>query len=202
MSENNPPLDNAQGNGKLDLRLTVKVVDLTNVEKELKVALLQVSTTPSSRVSTQAFDIGKCEFAGAVQDFQAMHMPLVSQGQELAFVTGRTSSLPFPPEMGLEEILCKTTLVADLTMIRDDLYQDIADQIDRATQQKVDQLKPLWNHNREIYVFVDIGEIATSRQMDMDRVLPRLRANIFDRYPGLLGGVVLAMRVWDCDLRH
>jgi hypothetical protein len=195
-------LDRAHHNERLNLRLTVKTVDLVKTERELRAALLQAGTAAVPRVATEAFEVDACQFSGTVQEFQAAHTPQTQQGKELAFATGRTDSPPFSPEPDLSNVQCRTTLVADLAPIEDELYQDVPDKIDAAIQRKVKQLKPLWGRNREIYVFVDVGEVAMTRGIDKDRILPRLRANVFDKCPGLLGGAVLAARIWDNALRR
>jgi len=81
------------------------------------------------------------------------------------------------------------------------LNQDIADKIDTTVQEKLYQLKPLWDENREIYIFIDLGDVANNQALDIARIIPRLEANIFNNTQ-VSWCVILSKRLWDESLRR
>ena len=186
----------------LNVHLVVKTVDIVRHEKDLRNAIRDAKARPGDDYSTDDFVVKCYTYAGTFDAFESVHGPLTAQGARMAFATARTTTRPEPPNVPSSALRCKTTLVADLSNVEQHLYQDVSDKIDSVIEQKVHQLKPLWDHRREMYVFIDVGNIASYQRIDLERLVPRLTANVFSRYPLLLGGVVLAKRIWDPALRR
>ncbi len=193
---------NRTGGENVSVRLSARTLDIMEAEREIRTALLQAKARVGATICADDFIVESYQFAGTLDDFRMAHEPCARQGTELAFVSGKATSPPTPPETDTSHLWGRTTLVVDLSAIEGDLYQDPADKIDVAVQQKCEQLLPLRDSNREIYLFLDLGGLPQTPRLDMHRVLARLYANAFAKHPGLLGGVVFAERVWDQQLRR
>ena len=194
-------VDNKVSTG-IDIKVVIKNINILKRETELRKAIKQLMEKRDGIIYSNDFDASWYKYTGTVNEFQSHHQSLAAQGKELAFVIGKTNIIPFPPRMDTASLKPSITLVVDLSQIEENLLQDVADKIDIAAQEKIEQLRSLMGNEREIYIFIDIGAIATAQYIDVDRILPRLNANIFNKYPGALSGIVLAKRVWDDNYRR
>jgi len=185
-----------------NIKVVVKNINILKRENELQRAIKQLRDKRDEIICSDDFDVSCYKYTGTVNSFQSHHQTLVAQGKELAFVMGKITTIPFPPRMDASSLKPDISLVVDLTQIEENLLQDVADKIDITAQEKIEQLKRLATSEREIYVFIDIGAIAATQNIDVDRILPRLNANVFNKHPGSLSGIVLAKRVWDENFRR